>query len=209
MVVNRETRARADSRGVGSWLRGSAQPAVAVMIVWLALLWLLEAVDTAGGHTLDSYGITPRRFSELSDVVPAAFMHASFGHLMANSLPLLVLGFLVALRGVGRFLLISLTVIVISGLGVWLVSPAGTTTLGASGLIFGLLSFLLLRGFVDKKLLDIGIGIVVFVLYGSVLWGVMPQDNGISWQAHLFGLIGGVIAAIAFRANPKRPVSAR
>jgi len=183
------------SRGGGGTTRHGAKAAAQLILLWTALLWLLEGVDQISGHALDSFGIEPRRESELADVIPAAFMHFGFGHLMANTVPLLVLGFLAALRGTGRFLAVAFTVIVVSGLGVWLVAPAGSNTAGASGLIFGLFGYLLVRGFVDRRITDVALGGVVAVLYGSILWGVLPTESGISWQGHLFGLAGGVLAA--------------
>ncbi|MEE4541963.1 rhomboid family intramembrane serine protease [Streptomyces sp. V4-01] len=169
------------------------------MLGWVALLWALEAIDTIAGHRMDSFGIEPRKPSELLDIVPSAFTHFGFAHVAANSLPLLVLGFIAALRGIGRFLAVALTVIVIGGLGVWLVSPAHTNTAGASGLIFGLFAYLLVRGFVDHRPLDIVVGLCVGVFYGSILWGALPTAQGVSWQGHLFGLVGGVAAAFLFR----------
>jgi membrane associated rhomboid family serine protease len=175
--------------------RQGARPAAKLILLWTALLWLLEAVDQATGNSLDTFGIVPRKQSELVDVIPAAFMHFGFGHLIANTLPLLVLGFLAALRGTGRFLAVAFTIILVSGLGVWLVAPDGSNTAGASGLIFGLFGYLLVRGFVDRRITDVALGGVVAVLYGSILWGVLPTESGISWQGHLFGLVGGVAAA--------------
>ncbi|MCQ4045186.1 rhomboid family intramembrane serine protease [Streptantibioticus rubrisoli] len=171
----------------------------ALMAGWVALLWVLEAVDAVSHGALDHFGIVPRQARGLVDIIPAAFVHFGFGHVAANSLPLLVLGFLAALRGIGRFLAISLLIIVVSGLGVWLVAPSGTNTAGASGLIFGLFAYLVVRGFVDRRPLDIALGVVVAVLYGSILWGVLPNAAGMSWQGHLFGLVGGVVAAFLFR----------
>ncbi|SDO32924.1 Rhomboid family protein [Actinacidiphila guanduensis] len=177
--------------------------AAMLMLAWLALLWGVEAIDTLSGNRLDGLGITPRRSGELVDIVPSAFIHFGFGHLASNSLPLLVLGFIAALRGIGRFLAVSLVIIVIDGLGVWLFSPAHTNTAGASGLIFGLFSYLLVRGFVDHRVLDVVVGLAIGAYYGtSILWGVLPVHTGVSWQGHLFGLIAGVTAAYLFRERP-------
>jgi membrane associated rhomboid family serine protease len=182
-------------------MRGGSRVVVAavLMVGWLAVLWALEGVSALDGQRLNTYGITPRKPEELLDIVPAAFLHVGFAHLASNSVPLLVLGFIAALRGIGRYLAVALTIMVISGLGVWLVAPAHTTTLGASGLIFGLFGYLLIRGFVDRRPLDVIVGLIVGVLYGSILWGVLPTKDGVSWQAHLFGLIGGLTAAFLFR----------
>ncbi|MEU3991537.1 rhomboid family intramembrane serine protease [Streptomyces platensis] len=179
-----------------------AKPAICLMLGWVALLWLLEGVDFATGGALDTFGITPREPAELADVVPAAFLHFGFGHLVANTLPLLLLGLVAALRsGVRRFLAVAALIILTSGLGVWFTAAPDSNTAGASGVVFGLFGYLLVRGFIERKILDIGIGLVVGVLYGSILWGALPTDSGISWQGHLFGLIGGVLAAFAFRVR--------
>ena len=190
-----------DSTSGGRFTSGGARTAAKLILAWVALLWVLEAVDYVTGNALDSFGIVPRQQGELVDVVPAAFMHFGFGHLVANTLPLLVLGFLAALRGTARFLAVAMTVIVVSGVGVWLVAPAASNTAGASGLIFGLFGYLLVRGFVDRRITDVALGGVVAVLYGSILWGVLPTDGGISWQGHLFGLVGGVLAAFLTSAG--------
>ncbi|WP_329175722.1 rhomboid family intramembrane serine protease [Streptomyces decoyicus] len=181
-----------------------AKPAICLMLGWVALLWLLEGVDVVTGGSLDTFGIQPREPAELLDVVPAAFLHFGFGHLVANTVPLLLLGFVAALRsGVRRLLAVVLLIILASGLGVWFTAAPDSNTAGASGVVFGLFGYLLVRGFIERKLLDIGIGLVVGVLYGSILWGALPTDSGISWQGHLFGLIGGVLAAFAFRERPR------
>lgn len=176
-----------------------AVTAGAVMLAWIALLWVLEGMDTASGHALDTYGVSPREPGELRDIVPSAFLHSGWSHVASNSVPLLVLGFIAALGGIRRFAAVVLTVIVIGGLGVWLTAPPYTVTLGASGVVFGLFGYLLVRGFVDRRPLDVVIGVIIAAVYGSLLWGVLPTDSGISWQGHLFGLIGGVAAAFAFR----------
>jgi membrane associated rhomboid family serine protease len=179
--------------------RGRAKAAGALMLGWVALLWLLEIVDVATGHALDTFGITPRYVGEVRDIVPAAFLHFGFDHVAANSVPLLVLGFLAALSGIRRFVGVTALIIVASGLGVWLTAPPYSTTAGASGVVFGLFGYLLVRGFVDRRIRDILIGLLVAAIYGSILWGVLPTATGVSWQGHFFGLLGGVVAAFVFR----------
>ncbi|TSB29351.1 rhomboid family intramembrane serine protease [Streptomyces sp. NBC_01525] len=181
-----------------------ARPALFLMLGWTALLWALEVVDTVSGHALDTFGIRPRELSELADIVPAAFLHFGFGHLAANTLPLFVLGFLAALRtGVRRFVAAVALITVVSGLGVWLTAAPYSNTAGASGVVFGILGFLLVRGFTDRSLPDVLIGVGVLVVYGSLLWGVLPVASDVSWQGHLFGLVGGVLAAFLLRALPR------
>lgn len=181
--------------------RTSALAAATLVVGLIALLWALEIVDTVLGNRLDQFGVSPRDLAELPQIVTAPFLHAGFEHLTANTAPLAVLGFLAALRGLGRFVAVSVVVMLVSGLGVWLLAPPATVTLGASGLIFGYFSYVVVRGFLDGDLLGIAVGVVVALLYGSILWGVLPTSAAVSWQAHLFGLVGGALAAWALRAR--------
>lgn len=177
-----------------------------LMLAWVALLWLLEVVDVATGHALDGFGVTPREPSELVDVVPSAFIHFGFAHLVANTVPLLVLGFLAALSGLRRFLLVCALIILVDGLGVWLISPPHTNTAGASGLIFGLFGFLLVTGFLERRPLGILTGVLIAAIWGgSILTGLAPNQSGVSWQGHLLGLAAGVAAAFVFRRRPAAP----
>ncbi|GGQ75106.1 rhomboid family intramembrane serine protease [Streptomyces althioticus] len=177
--------------------------AAVLMAGWVALLWVLEVVDVATGHALDGYGVVPRTPSELVDVVPSAFIHFGFSHVAANSVPLLVLGFLAALGGVRRFLAVCALIVVADGLGVWLISPADTNTAGASGLIFGLFGYLLVSGFVERRPLGIVAGVLVAAVWGgSILAGLAPTQSGVSWQGHLIGLAAGVAAAFLLRRRP-------
>ncbi|OUC98605.1 rhomboid family intramembrane serine protease [Streptomyces swartbergensis] len=188
--------------GVGAgWSRGGrAMAAGKLMLAWIALLWLLEVVDVVSGHALDGLGVTPRIPSELVDVVPSAFIHFGFAHLAANTVPLLVLGFLAALAGLRRFLLVCALIVLVDGLGVWLIAPAHTNTAGASGLIFGLFGFLLITGFVERRPWGVLVGILIAAIWGgSILAGLAPTQTGVSWQGHLLGLLAGVAAAFVFR----------
>jgi len=188
------------------WSRGDrAKAAAKLMVGWVALLWLLEVVDVVSGHALDGLGIMPRRASELVDVVPAAFIHFGFAHVAANSIPLLIMGFLAALGGLRRFVAVCAMVIVADGLGVWLISPTNSNTAGASGLIFGLFGFLLVTGFVERRPLGIVVGLLVGAVWGtSILLGLSPLQTGVSWQGHLVGLVAGVAAAFVFRRRAPR-----
>ncbi|MGW0475758.1 rhomboid family intramembrane serine protease [Streptomyces coeruleorubidus] len=194
--------------GVGAgWSRGDrAMAAGKLMLAWIALLWLLEVMDVVSGHALDGLGVTPRTPSELVDVVPSAFIHFGFAHLAANTVPLLVLGFLAALAGLRRFLLVCALIVLVDGLGVWLIAPAHTNTAGASGLIFGLFGFLLVSGFVERRPWGVLAGILIAAIWGgSILAGLAPTQTGVSWQGHLLGLLAGVAAAFVFRRRAKPP----
>jgi membrane associated rhomboid family serine protease len=188
------------------WSRGDrAKAAAKLMAGWVALLWILEVIDVAGGNALDDFGIMPRSVPELVDVVPASFIHFGFGHVAANSVPLLVLGFLAALGGIRRFAAVCALIIVADGLGVWLISPDNTNTAGASGVVFGLFGFLVVSGFVERRLLGVGVGVLVAAIWGgAILGGIAPTETGISWQGHLIGLVTGVVAAFLFRRREPR-----
>lgn len=173
------------------WLR-----AAIVIGAFVAVLWLLEGVDALLGGRLDGAGVEPRSVDGLWGVVFAPLLHAGFGHLAGNTVPLLVLGFLVLLTGIARFFLVTASSWVVGGLGTWLVAPSGTIHLGASVLVFGWLTYLLVRGVLNRSLGQVALGLVLVVVYGSVLWGVLPGTPGISWQGHLFGAVGGVLAAV-------------
>lgn len=161
----------------------------------LAVMWGLEAIDAVTLNALDSYGIVPRRLSDLPNILWAPFLHFGWAHLISNSLPFLILGTLTYLCGVRNWAITSVVSVVCSGLAAWLLSPTGSITAGASGVIFGYLTYLLTRGIFTRQLSQILISVVVFVIYGSVLLGVIPGTPGVSWQAHLGGAIGGVLSA--------------
>jgi membrane associated rhomboid family serine protease len=158
-----------------------------ILFSLVALMWVLEVVDLALDHRLDRYGIEPRDVDGLDGVVAAPFLHVGFGHLIANTIPFAVMGAVIALDGPRRLVAVTVLVGLISGLGTWLVAAEGTIHVGASGIVFGYATYLIARG-------------------GVLLGGLEPQ-RGISWQGHLFGAIGGVVAAslLAKRPEPGRP----
>ena len=173
-----------------AWVR-----AAVISIGFVALLWLVEVADSLTSGSLDRYGIRPRTDEGLGGIVAAPLLHAGWGHLQSNSGPLLVLGFLVAVVSTLRFFGVLAWTWVVSGLGVWLVGPGDAVTVGASGVVFGLLTYLLVAGFLERRPVGILVAVAVFIFYGSILLGVLPGQPGISWQGHLFGAVGGVIAA--------------
>lgn len=192
-VVGERLRRRASTLAAG------AAGAVMLIVVLVAAMWVIEVADYVLPAEFDAYGIRSWDPQGLGGIFVAPFLHAGFGHLMANSLPLLILGFLAALRGIGRFLLASLIIIVVSGLGVWFASSPSVITVGASGLVFGYFGLVVARGLFDRRVLDVLIGLGVVAAYYSIIWGVLPGEAGISWQGHLFGLVGGVMAAWVLR----------
>ena len=163
----------------------------------VAIFWIVEIVDQlffSGGRGLDIYGILPRNPTGLRGILFAPFLHGNFPHLMANTIPFLTLGWFIMLQETKDFLIVTVITAIVSGLGVWLFGSAGLH-IGASGVIFGYLGFLLLRGYFERSFAAIFFSVVVAFFYGSLIAGVLPGQVGISWEGHLFGFIGGVLAA--------------
>jgi membrane associated rhomboid family serine protease len=182
---------------------GKFRDALIVMGTFLAVIWVLQVFNWMAGYRLDSeLGIRPEHLSHLPDIFTAPFLHFSWAHIEGNSVPLFVLGVLAAYRSIARFLLLTAIVAVTSGLAVWLFQGSNTLTVGASGLVFGYFGYVLVRGFVDRNLVDIGVGLVAGALYWTILAVAIPGTPGISWVGHLGGLAGGVLAAWLLR-NPQ------
>jgi membrane associated rhomboid family serine protease len=169
----------------------------------VGLLWVLEIIDLFLGGSLNRYGIAPRNILGLRGILFAPFLHGGLSHLAANTLPFLALGWLIMLRETSDFFVVTAVTMVASGLGVWLFGASNSIHIGASGLIFGYLGFLLFRGYFERSGLSIALSLMVGVLYGSLIWGILPTRIGISWEGHLFGFIGGAIAA-RLLARPRR-----
>jgi membrane associated rhomboid family serine protease len=161
----------------------------------LGLMWLVEILDLLPFIHFDRYGIHPRSASGLIGIVLAPILHAGFGHLLANSLPFVILGGIVLMGGTQVFWKVTIFVTLAGGFCVWLFAGRFTNHIGASGLIFGYLGFLLARGFFEGSLLWMLVAGVIMLLYGGLLFGVFPSDAGISWQGHLFGFLAGIGAA--------------
>jgi membrane associated rhomboid family serine protease len=160
-----------------------------------ALMWLVEIVDSIDRHRLDSWGIEPRDVEGLRGIVAAPFLHASYDHLIGNTIPFVVLGLAIALSGLGRVAVVTGIVVLVGGLGTWIFAPENTIHIGASGIVFGYASYLISRGIFDKSALELAMGALVVVVWGGALLTSLVPHQGISWQGHLFGAIGGVVAA--------------
>lgn len=206
MVVNGPSAPASPPARPPAWKVGGA-----TVVGFVALLWVVELLDQLGGHRLDGHGIRPLRADGLWGVLFAPLLHADWAHLLANSGPALVLGFLAALTGLGRFLAATAIIWLAGGLGTWLIGNLGsscgpTDHIGASGLIFGWLTFLIVLGWFTRRIWQILVGVAVFLGYGGVLWGALPVlgvCGGVSWQGHLCGALAGVAAAYLL-SGPER-----
>jgi membrane associated rhomboid family serine protease len=191
------------------WMVGGA-----TVVSFVALLYVVEAIDQVSGSRLEQDGIRPLEVDGLWGILWAPLLHANWAHLVANTVPALVLGFLVSLAGMSRFVYATVIVWILGGLGTWLIGNLGapngveTNHIGASGLIFGWLTFLIVFGFFTRHAWQIVVGIVVFLVYGGILWGALPGTFGVSWQGHLCGGVAGVIAAYLL-AGPERTARAK
>ena len=173
-------------------------------VVLLALMWLVQLTDAILPGSFTGFGLRSWDISGLGAIVLGPLLHANWGHLIANSVPFLVLGCLVAVEGARRFWAVTAIVAIVGGIGTWLVNAPGTLTVGASGLVFGYFGYVVLRVFlpgrVAHRILYAVIAVIVIALYGgSMLAGVFGAAEGVSWQGHLFGAIGGGVAALAGR----------
>jgi membrane associated rhomboid family serine protease len=184
------------------------------IVSFVVLLYVVELFDSLSGHHLDDNGIRPMETDGLLGILFAPLLHSNWQHLMANTGPALILGFLMTLAGLSRFLFATAIIWILGGFGTWLIGNVGahcpyvgvrceTNHIGASGLIFGWLTFLIVFGFFTRKAWEIVVGVIVLLVYGSVLLGVLPGTFGVSWQGHLCGAIAGVLAAYML-SGPER-----
>lgn len=162
--------------------------------MFVALLWLIELINSLLDHRLNSFGLYPRDTQQLEGLLLWVFLHGDFRHLTMNTMPLLLLGWFVALRGPLFFIQISLFITLAAGIAVWLFARE-SWHIGASGLVFGYFGFLVLRALTESSLTALLLGAVTLIYYGGLLVGVLPGADHISWEAHLAGLLAGLVAA--------------
>ncbi len=167
----------------------------------VVFMWIIEVINSLDGNRLDNDGIYPRDVGRLWGILTAPCLHVSFQHLLDNTIPFVFMGVIIALRGAARLALVTAIVIVIGGLGTWLISPSHAAggrvvvTVGASGVVFGYAAYLLTRGVFDRSALEILTGVIVGVVWGGALISSLVPHQNVSWQGHVSGAVGGVVAA--------------
>jgi len=166
-----------------------------VVGVLVAAMWIVEIINAIDNQRLDSDGIVSRRLSGLPGILSAPFLHVSFGHLLSNTIPFVILGLVIAVGGPRQVAAVTIIAALVSGLGAWSLSATGTDTVGASGVVFGYATFLMARGFFGRSFAQIAVGLLVAVLFGAALLLSIAPQAGVSWQDHVFGAVGRVLAA--------------
>lgn len=171
----------------------------AIPLALVAAMWLVEIGNLLTQGGLSGLGIRPRTIDGLWGILFAPFLHANLAHLIANTVPFLVLGWLVVLRGPRDFFFVTGWLIIVGGGAVWLLGRPFSVHIGASGLIFGYLGFLLARGFFERSLQAVLLSLLALFLYGGAIWGVLPSGGRVSWESHLFGFLAGLAAGRLLR----------
>ena len=184
---------------------------IEALLLFVGVIWLVEVINAIDGYGLNNDGIYPRSLSHLWGILTAPFIHANFSpHLIDNTIPLIFMGLIIALRGAKTLIQVTLFVIIVGGLGTWLIGPSNTDAIGASGVVFGYATYLMARGFFSRSVLELLTGLIVVVVWGGALLSSLVPHGHISWQGHLCGGIAGILAAwLLARKDPKRAARRR
>ncbi len=192
-----------------TWAERSKKRAVG-LLAFVGVLWLILLADTlTPGLAFANFGIMPRDPNALSGVLFAPFLHGDFGHLLGNSFPLIVLGWLMLARGAREFIVGTAAVVFLGGMGVWLLGRPNTVHIGASLIVFGWLGYLMSAGWHDRKAKSFLVALVVTIVYAGPVLSLVTFNTAISWEAHLYGFLAGAMAARALLGKqiPKQPAS--
>ncbi len=175
--------------------RETRREGIGLLVAIVAVMWVVEIINSLDGNALSGDGIYARDVGRLWGILTAPFIHASFAHLISNTIPFVFMGLIIALRGAARLALITAIVIIAGGLGTWLIAPAHVSTIGASGVVFGYAGYLLARGVFNRSVLELLIGLVVGAVWGGALLASLVPHYGVSWQGHVCGGLAGILAA--------------
>lgn len=174
------------------------------LLVMIAVMWVVEIVDRlTPGLALAAHGIHPRRLEGLLGIIWSPFLHSDWRHLMTNTSGLLILGALILIRGLRTWADVTVSTIVLGGLFTWLIGASGTNHIGASGIVFGYFGYLIGAAVFERSRQAAALALVAVMFYGSIWYGLIPQD-GISWAGHAGGLLAGLGVA-RLRTEPRRP----
>lgn len=178
--------------------------------LYVIVIWAVHLINgLLFGGVLIFFGIHPLDLSSIWHIFTSPLLHADFGHLISNTVPGAVFSFLIGMSGKRVWWEVLAFVVIVGGLGTWLLGGVGTNHIGASGLVYGWLGYLLVRGIFNRSLSQILVGIVLGVFYSGLVWGVLPGTPGVSWQAHLFGALGGILAGMLITSDDPPALKAR
>jgi membrane associated rhomboid family serine protease len=198
-------RRRSGGQATGPARRGAGRrEAIELLIAVVAVMWIVELVNSIDGYKLNSDGIRPHNVDRIWGIFTAPFLHVGWGHLIGNTIPLVFMGLIIAMEGLRRLAAVTAIVIVVGGLGTWLLSSAGTPVVGASGIVFGYATYLLARGFFRRNVLELLVGAVVVAVWGTALLASLVPHGNVSWQGHLSGAIAGILSAWALSGDRRR-----
>ncbi|MGR3490899.1 MAG: rhomboid family intramembrane serine protease [Shimia sp.] len=176
-----------------------------ILALFIAGLWAIQLLNALSGYWLNfAFGLIPRDITGLDGIVAMPLLHGNFAHLLANTPPLAIMGALLAATATRALFAVNAIIVLGSGAAVWLL---GSTAIhiGASGLVFGWFGFLVTRGIVDRSAITLLCAAGVGFFFGAMLYGVLPGQPGVSWEAHLFGALAGVAAAILVKSHVHAP----
>lgn len=177
-----------------SWI--SLKQKIRFLSILGGTLVVLEILNQGCGHSIShTLGLVPRSLQGVLGIFFSHFLHGDFTHLITNLVPLLTLSAIILFRGSRDFFWATLSIMIGSGVGTWIVGKSGSVHVGSSGLIFGYIGFLFALGFIERSLISLGSAVGVALVYRSFLWGLLPIHHGVSWEMHTFGFMAGIWAA--------------
>ncbi len=173
-------------------------------LFFVLLIWTVFWLEIRFGLDFTSWGVKPRSLSGLKGIIVSPFIHANVRHLWHNSIPLLVLTMALCYFYKSIKWKVLLSIVLLSGLGTWVIGRP-SYHIGISGVIYGLVAFLFLKGIVARHFRLIALSLLVVFLYGSLIWGTLPLKDEISWEGHLSGFLSGIFLALRFRESIPKP----
>ncbi|MBD0856553.1 rhomboid family intramembrane serine protease [Corynebacterium striatum] len=189
---------------------GRIRTGISLAVGFLVVEWLVQIINfLIFGGALSNYGIRPLDFNGIWGIFTAPLLHANFEHLIGNSVPGAIFCFLIGLSGRKAWWEATIITVLVAGIGTWLLGGPGTSHIGASSLVYGWLAYLIIRGLFNRSFSQTALGVVLGFAYSGLVWGVLPVYEGVSWQGHLFGAIGGVIAGMTITSDDPVKVAKR
>lgn len=190
--------------------RNQAKLGLTYAIGYVVVIWAVHLVNViVFGGDLVYFGIHPLEPASLPFIFTSPILHVNFEHLISNTVPGAIFAFLVGYSGHRVFWEVTAFVVIVGGLGTWVLGGPGTNHVGASMLVYGWLAYLLVRGIFNRSASQIALGVVLGLTYSGLIWGVLPINEGVSWQAHLFGGLGGVAAGVLITSDDPPALQAR